>query len=221
MTSVTNTSALDSLSRASIATKTSSGLDQNAFLKLMTTQLKTQDPFNPVDNAQMVAQMAQFSSVAGIAEMNTSLKGISETLSATRLGDAASWIGRSALVSSDVTPQLPDGSYAGEISFPSNATDATLSLVDAKGQVVHSEALGAQAAGTLRFGWNGKDADGNAVASGPLKIVVSARNSTGDVAATTTAWTPIAGVQSPAGGSATQLVTSLGLISPDQALRLS
>ncbi len=57
-------------------------LDQNAFLRLMTTQLKSQDPFDPVDNQQMVAQMAQFSSVAGISEMNTSLRGIAEQLAA-------------------------------------------------------------------------------------------------------------------------------------------
>jgi flagellar basal-body rod modification protein FlgD len=55
-------------------------LDQTAFLRLMTTQLKAQDPFNPMDNTQMVAQMAQFSSVAGISEMNTSLKSIANQL---------------------------------------------------------------------------------------------------------------------------------------------
>ncbi|MVZ97989.1 flagellar hook capping protein [Sphingorhabdus sp. IMCC26285] len=57
-------------------------LGQNDFLRLMTTQLKEQDPFNPVDNQAMVAQMAQFSSVAGISEMNTSLKSIAEQISA-------------------------------------------------------------------------------------------------------------------------------------------
>lgn len=57
-------------------------LDQTAFLKLMTTQLQAQDPFNPMDNTQMVAQMAQFSSVAGISEMNTSLKTIADQISA-------------------------------------------------------------------------------------------------------------------------------------------
>lgn len=57
-------------------------LDQTAFLRLMTTQLQQQDPFNPMDNTQMVAQMAQFSSVAGISEMNTSLKSISDQLTA-------------------------------------------------------------------------------------------------------------------------------------------
>ncbi len=57
-------------------------LGQNDFLRLMTTQLRSQDPFDPVDNQQMVAQMAQFSSVAGISEMNSSLRGIAEQISA-------------------------------------------------------------------------------------------------------------------------------------------
>ncbi|XVO20931.1 MAG: flagellar hook capping protein [Sphingorhabdus sp.] len=55
-------------------------LGQTDFLRLMTTQLKEQDPFNPVDNQAMVAQMAQFSSVAGISEMNASMKSMTEQM---------------------------------------------------------------------------------------------------------------------------------------------
>lgn len=57
-------------------------LGQTDFLRLMTAQLKEQDPFAPVDNQQMVAQMAQMSSSTGIAEMNVSLKAIAEQISA-------------------------------------------------------------------------------------------------------------------------------------------
>jgi flagellar basal-body rod modification protein FlgD len=62
------------------AGKAAQTLDQTAFLRLMTTQLQSQDPFDPVDNQAMVAQMAQFSSVAGIGEMNQSLKAIAEQI---------------------------------------------------------------------------------------------------------------------------------------------
>ena len=62
--------------------KAEKALGQSDFLRLMTTQLKEQDPFNPVDNQQMVAQMAQFSSLAGISETNTTLQQISEQLAA-------------------------------------------------------------------------------------------------------------------------------------------
>ena len=57
-------------------------LGQSDFLRLMTAQLSSQDPFNPVDNQQMVAQMAQFSSLAGISDTNTALAKISEQLTA-------------------------------------------------------------------------------------------------------------------------------------------
>ena len=57
-------------------------LDQSDFLRLMTAQLSQQDPFNPVDNQQMVAQMAQFSSLAGISETNAALQQISDQLKA-------------------------------------------------------------------------------------------------------------------------------------------
>src|SRR3546814_12690507 len=61
---------------------TSQQMDQGDFLRLMTAQLSQQDPFNPVDNQQMVAQMAQFSSLAGISETNYVLAQISEQLTA-------------------------------------------------------------------------------------------------------------------------------------------
>ena len=60
----------------------------------MTAQLKNQDPFAPVDNTQMVAQMAQFSSLAGISEMNTTLKAIADKLGATTATDAMGYVGR-------------------------------------------------------------------------------------------------------------------------------
>jgi flagellar basal-body rod modification protein FlgD len=55
-------------------------LGQADFLRLMTTQLRAQDPFDPLDQTQMVAQMAQFSSVAGITEMNVALRDIAAQL---------------------------------------------------------------------------------------------------------------------------------------------
>ena len=52
-------------------------LGQKDFLKLMTTQLQNQDPFAPMENAEFIGQMAQFSTVTGIAEMGEALKSIS------------------------------------------------------------------------------------------------------------------------------------------------
>lgn len=57
-------------------------LGQADFIKLMTVQLQQQDPFEPVDNKEMLAQMAQFSSLAGIDGVNTTLQQISAKLDA-------------------------------------------------------------------------------------------------------------------------------------------
>ena len=178
MTTIPNTTGTSGNAGVKTESKAIGAMDQTDFLRLMTTQLTTQDPFNPVDNTQMVAQMAQFSQVAGIAEMNKSLAGIAAALAPGRLTDAASWIGRSMLVESEFATPLQDGAY-------------------------------------------GKDADGNVKASGPLRMVVNASGNGEAIAATTASWTGIAGIQSPANGGITKLVTGLGLLSPEDAIRLS
>jgi flagellar basal-body rod modification protein FlgD len=66
-----------------------SGLGQADFLRLLTTQLQTQDPTDPVDNKEMLAQMAQFSSVQGITDMSTTLKDISKKLDVVLSAQAA------------------------------------------------------------------------------------------------------------------------------------
>ncbi len=195
-------------------------LDQKAFLRLLTTQMTTQDPFNPVDNTQMVAQMAQFSQVAGIAEMNQSLKALVETLTG-RFSDASSWIGRAMLVKSDVATPLRDGSYAGEIELTSAAEQVTVSFVDANGATVHTMELGAREAGAAAFAWDGKNEAGQTVATGPLQVVVTARSGTETLTPNTATWTGIAGLQSPANGGEARLVTGLGLLKPEDAIRLA
>jgi flagellar basal-body rod modification protein FlgD len=202
-------------------TTAAGAMDQNDFLKLMTTQLTTQDPFNPVDNTQMVAQMAQFSQVAGIAQMNQSLQAIAASLGGNRLSDAASWIGHSMLVTSDIATPLRDGSYAGQFTLTDPADQVVVNFVDGNGAVVHSETLGAQAAGDMSFAWDGKNEAGETAANGPLRLVVTAtRNGQSRNAATAT-WTAIGGIQSPSSGGESRLVTGLGLLEPSAAIRLA
>ena len=203
------------------ATKPAGSMDQNDFLRLMTTQLTTQDPFNPVDNTQMVAQMAQFSQVAGIAEMNKSLQTIAAGLTPGRLSDAASWIGRSILVEADIATPQANGAYGGEIALPEDVEHVTIRYVDEQGSIVHSETLGAHSKGTLPFRWDGRDASGEAVAGGPLRVVVEATSANGAIKPPTATWTTVGGIQSPAHGGPTQLLTGLGVLTPDAVIRLA
>lgn len=197
------------------------GLDQAAFLRLMTTQLTTQDPFNPVDNTQMVAQMAQFSQVAGIAEMNQNLRALVGSMGGGRFTEASSWIGRAMLVQSDIATPLGDGTYAGELTFDADVDEASVAFVDAAGNTVHSMDLGARQAGAAAFHWDGRNAAGELVATGPLQVVVTARAAGSAVQPNVATWTGIAGIQSPANGGESRLVTGLGLLKPEDAIRLA
>jgi len=226
MTISTGNSYLDSLSGSTGSTttttkKSNESLSQNDFLKLLTTQMQTQDPFDPVDNTQMVAQMAQFSQTTGIAEMNQSLKSVVESLQQSRVSDAANWIGKAALLSSKTSTALSDGSFAGNVTLPEAASRVDISLVDSSGTVVYTGSATDVPAGDVPFFWDGKDADGNAVA-GPLTIAVSAKDSEAQSMTdiTTSSWATVASVSSPASGS-TKIVTPLGNFDPALALQLS
>jgi flagellar basal-body rod modification protein FlgD len=191
-------------------------LDQSAYIKLMTAQLQYQDPFEPMDNTQMVAQMAQFSQLAGQAEGNKALQTIASALSGSRLSDAASWIGKSMLVeSSSVAPGIT-GDYAGQLTLPADSDAVSIDLVDGAGGIVKTIELGAQKAGDVPFYWDGRDADGNTVQSGVLTM-----NVRGASPIQTASWGTVAADPSPASGADAKLITTLGSFTAADALSLS
>lgn len=193
-----------------------SEMGQEDFLRLLTAQMQTQDPFEPVDNAEMVSQMATITNSSGIAEMNANLASIKQQLTGTRLGDAASWIGKSMLVQSNIAAPDASGLYAGQITLPAAVDGASVDLVDASGNVVKSIDLGSQPAGDVSFYWDGKDDAGNSVSTAALQVKV--KGATPSKVAT---WATIAAVQSPADGSSSKLITALGTYSPSAAISLS
>ena len=194
-------------------------LGQADFLKLMTTQLNAQDPLNPMDNQAMVTQLSQFSSTAGIAEINASLKAISAKLEGSRIGDAATWIGHDALVAGDFVNRDTGGTYAGQVNLDSPADVVTIDLLDGNGLIVNTQTSRGVGDGPLAFTWDG--IGDNSTAIGQLRVRVTARDANGGTVPTTTnVWTPVKAVQSPAGGSAARLVTPNGLIAPEAVIRL-
>ena len=224
----TGNAYLDSLMKTSSSSSSSStgsgsnqSIDQEGFLKLLTTQLQTQDPTEPTDTNAMTQQMATFSQVAGITEMNQSLKSMLTTMNSSRIGDASNWIGRAALISGNVATQASNGAYAGQITLPSDAKDVTVNLVNSAGQTVYSQDLGPKSAGTVSWSWDGKDPSGKATSDGALKVVITGTTPDGKgLNATNATWNEIQSVKSPASGT-TQIVTGLGTIDPASILQLS
>lgn len=128
-------------------------LGQDDFLKLMTTQLQNQDPFAPMENADFIAQMAQFSTVTGITDMGESLKGISNQLSEFRIATATNMLGNSVLVPG--TKAFPDseGEVHGVIDLPAASGMTNVVFSSQNGDILHVEELGAQPSGLAGFSW--------------------------------------------------------------------
>lgn len=83
MTTVSGTSSITSTASSTTQAsdkKSNDELDQADFLRLLTTQLQNQDPTNPIDGQEFMAQMAQFSTLNAIIEMKTSLDSLISTL---------------------------------------------------------------------------------------------------------------------------------------------
>ena len=128
-------------------------LGQSDFLKLMTTQLQNQDPFAPMENGDFIAQMAQFSTVTGIAEMGESLKSLSNQLGEFRIATATNLLGHSVLVPGNKVRPDSEGEIHGVLDLPRASSATNIVFSNTAGEVVHSIDLGSQASGLVGFSW--------------------------------------------------------------------
>ncbi|MCB1886678.1 MAG: flagellar hook assembly protein FlgD [Rhodocyclaceae bacterium] len=156
---------------------------QSKFLTLLTTQLKNQDPLNPLDNAQVTSQLAQISTVDGIERLNLTMGKLLDGLAGNETMQAAALVGRSVLVPGDHV-DLGEGGARGGFHIESPAESVTVSIRDANGLEVAQLDLGALDAGTHSFAWDGNSQNGTPAAEGRYQITVTAQNSEGTVAAT-------------------------------------
>ena len=128
-------------------------LGQSDFLKLMTTQLQNQDPFAPMENAEFIAQMAQFSTVTGITEMGSTLSGIAEQLGEFRIATASNLLGSSVMIPGNYARPDDSGNIHGMLDLPSASGITNLTFSNMSGDVLHTLELGAQPSGLVGFAW--------------------------------------------------------------------
>ena len=179
MTTVSSTNAAAdayaSLNGTSRSSTTSATEDpQDRFLTLLVTQLKNQDPLNPLDNAQMTSQLAQMSTVSGIEKLNTTLSSLVNDLGNSQSMQAASMIGKSVLVPGSQLVLSEGKGFAG-VNLVSGADQVTVKILDANGKVLQSQDLGARDAGVFNIGWDGSTESGETAADGAYKFEVTAK----------------------------------------------
>lgn len=149
-------------------------LSQQEFLKLMTTQLSNQDPMNPMDNGQFLAQIAQFGTVSGIGDLNTSFQSLASSMSSNQGLQASSLVGHTVAVPSTKAVLPSQGSMMAAVDVPESTNNLSVDIVAADGQVVKHLDLGPTGTGLTQFAWDGTTATGAQAAPGLYTINASA-----------------------------------------------
>lgn len=156
------------------ASKTSEEMGKQDFLTLFTAQLQNQNPLEPVKNEAFVAQLAQFSQLEALTNMQTSLDGFVTSMSGERMLNSASLIGKKVAVSDSLTQLTQGGKIDASIDLPEGAAGIQIKVTDAKGNVVQDLIAGPQVPGTTPIQWNGLDAMGNPAPTGLYRMTATA-----------------------------------------------
>jgi len=185
-----------STTTSSTTTSTSSTtMGQEDFLKLLTTQLQYQNPLDPQDPSEFVAQLAQFSSLEQLINVNTKLDDFATTVqtlqNSQNVAQGVSLLGKTVKAQGNVFPVTSGDS--GELSYilGADASQVTVSVYNSSGTLVRTLDMGSQSSGECQVSWDGKDANGNQVADGTYSYTVSAVDASG---ATVSAATLVSGV---------------------------
>jgi len=152
---------IDSFNQAGKQSTSIAGL-QDRFLKLLVTQMKNQDPLNPLDNAQVTSQLAQISTVSGIDKLNATLNSMSSSFLASQSLQASGLIGHAVLAPGN-SMLLQSGGGAAGMDLAQAADHVSVTIRDSAGQIIKTIDMGAQDAGIHTFPWDGStDAGGHA-----------------------------------------------------------
>lgn len=149
-------------------------LGQDEFLKLMTTQLSHQDPFEPMDNGEFLGQIAQFGTVNGVNELLASFEDLAANLQSSQALQASNLIGRRVLVDSDEGYLAANGNISGAVNLQSSAQNVAVNIYDAFDALVGRVDLGEQPKGVVPFNWDGTTLAGQTAPRGHYRIEVEA-----------------------------------------------
>ncbi|MGQ9860521.1 MAG: flagellar hook assembly protein FlgD [Thiobacillaceae bacterium] len=179
---------------------------EDRFLKLLVTQLRNQDPMNPMENAELTMQLAQMSTVEGINKLNAGLETLMDSYRASQTLQAAGLIGHQVFVAGDRLDLSAEGMAIGGLDLAQAAAKVRVDILDAGGAVVRTLDLGPLPAGLSRFVWDGLDDAGAMLPTGgDYRFVVEAQADGQPVKAVTLTLDQVYGVITEGTGMALEL----------------
>ncbi|MCC6475830.1 hypothetical protein IT157_02135, partial [bacterium] len=165
-------------------------LDQMDFLQMLMAQLQAQDPLSPLSGEEYAAQLAQFSSVQELQKIETALtQSLESNLLMTQSINsnlAAALAGKTVRAQTTTIDLAAAGSATMQFSLPSAATELSVDILDADGEVMRTISLTSHNAGDVSAQWDGRDADGVRVPEGSYSFRVNAKDADGNEITATT-----------------------------------
>lgn len=149
-------------------------MDKNAFLKLLVTQLQNQDPLEPTDNTEFVAQLAQFSSLEGINNLNASMASITRAITNMQDISSAGLVGRFARTEGAAFKLIDGMETEFGFTLEAGASSVKVAIADSKGTVVRNLDMGSLSGGDHSITWDGTDDNGVQLGAGAYAFQVTA-----------------------------------------------
>jgi flagellar basal-body rod modification protein FlgD len=191
----------ESLTAPRVTGTAAADLGQQDFLRLMTAQLQNQDPFAPMENGEFLAQMAQFSTVSGLENVNATLSSISGQIAGNRISTGASLLGQHVLVPGTMARPDDAGQIHGQVRLDQSTAGLTVRYLDAaSGLELARQDLGAQAAGPVDFSWTDIPPAVTAARSA-LRVTVTAEGPAGPATVAPWVYARVTGVEMPGDGT--------------------
>jgi flagellar basal-body rod modification protein FlgD len=183
---VSGTTATPTSSAASMSSTAGGSIAGNfqTFLTLLTTQLKNQNPLDPLDTNQFTQQLVQFASVEQQLKTNDQLTSLVSLQQATQSTQALAFVGKTAVVSGS-TASLTNAQATWDLSLPSNS-NLTVNITNSAGQTVYTGNYSANAGNNQPFTWNGQGSDGTQWPDGSYTLTATALDGSGSPVAVTT-----------------------------------
>jgi len=168
---------------ASLASATQKTMGKEDFLKLLTTQLKYQDPLSPEDPKDFVAQLAQFSALEQQINANSNLKSLGTLIhnlnNSMNLAQGVNLLGKEVQGVGNTLTLTGGQALGASFELPQSAREVSVGIYSSAGTLVRTLNLGAQSAGARTFTWDGKDSSGKTLADGSYSYQVAAKDASG------------------------------------------
>ena len=154
-------------------------LGQDDFLTLLLTQLQNQDPLNPMESTEFTSQLAQFTSLEELFEINDNLAGIQDMIYTQGEDDLLGLIGKT-VKANDNTILVADGNILSGAYTLDEGADVTVSIYDSEGSEIRTLDLGWKEIGDYDIDWDGRDASGEKIGDGTYNFEVTAKDEAGN-----------------------------------------